>query len=133
MPRPKSEQPTQAELEVLHTLWERGPSTVREVMDELNRHRRRAYTSVMSLLNVMFDKGLLNRKPHGRAFIYSPKAGRDKTLGSLVEDLLSRAFSGSADSLVSHLLDRAKPSHAELDEIRKVIQAYQREQKTGGV
>lgn len=133
MPRPKSEQPTQAELEVLNLLWDRGPATVREVMDELNQQRRRAYTSVMSLLNVMVDKGLLNRKPHGRAFLYAPKAGREKTLGRLVEDLLSRAFAGSADLLVSHLLDRAKPSHTELDEIRKVIQSYQQEQMSGGV
>lgn len=132
MPRPKSEQPTQAELEVLHTLWERGPSTVREVMNELNRGRRRAYTSVMSLLNVMVDKGLLTRKPHGRAFLYAPKAGRETTLGGLVGDLLSRAFSGSADALVSHLLDQAQPSPHELGEIRRVIQAYQRDQKGGG-
>ena len=77
--------------------------------------------------------GLLARKPQGRAFIYAPKAGREKTLGRLVEDLLSRAFSGSADVLVSHLLDRARPSHEELNEIRHVIQTYQREQMSGGM
>jgi predicted transcriptional regulator len=131
MPRPKSEQPTQAELEVLHTLWERGPLTVRDVMNELNRTRTRAYTSVMSLLNVMVDKGLLTRKPHGRAFLYAAKAGREKTLGRMVDDLLTRAFSGSADLLVSHLLDQARPSEAELAEIRRVLQDYQREHESG--
>jgi len=67
MPRPRSEHPTPGELEVLQVLWRRGPSTVREVMNELNRSRPRAYTSVMSLLNVMVDKGWLNRQRQGRA------------------------------------------------------------------
>ncbi len=67
MPRPRHEHPTPGELEVLKILWDRGPSTVRQVMDVLNETRRRAYTSVMSLLSVMTDKGLLTRQPKGRA------------------------------------------------------------------
>ena len=66
MPRPKYEHPTPAELEVLKILWDQGPSTVRQVMEVLNRQRRRAYTSVMSLLGVMTDKGLLKRGSRGR-------------------------------------------------------------------
>jgi predicted transcriptional regulator len=130
MSRPKNEQPTQAELEILHVMWERGPATVRDVMTELNRQRPRAYTSVMSLLNVMVDKGLLTRTPHGRAFLYAAKAGRKKTLGRLVGDLLGRAFAGSPDLLVSHLLDQTRPTSVELDEIRKVIEAYQQQRES---
>jgi BlaI family transcriptional regulator, penicillinase repressor len=127
MPRPKEEQPTAGELEVLKVLWERGPSTVREVMDVLNESRQRAYTSVMSLLNVMTDKGLLVRQPRGRAFVYRPRTDRGRTLRRLVGDLLGRAFEGSTSQLVAHLLDQTKPSPAELEEIRRAIEQYQQQ------
>jgi BlaI family transcriptional regulator, penicillinase repressor len=129
MPRPKEEQPTAGELEVLKVLWDRGPSTVREVMDVLNEARPRAYTSVMSLLNVMTDKGLLVRQPQGRAFVYKPKTDRGRTLGRMVGDLLARAFEGSTSQLVAHLLDQTKPSGDELAEIRRAIQQYQQERR----
>src|SRR4029079_5457549 len=104
MARPKEEQPTAGELEVLKVLWEKGPSTVREVMDVLNEDRPRAYTSVMSLLNVMTDKGLVVREPHGRAFVYQAKTNRGRTLRRMVGDLLGRAFEGSTSQLVAPLL-----------------------------
>jgi BlaI family transcriptional regulator, penicillinase repressor len=127
MPRPKEEQPTAGELEVLKVLWDRGPSTVREVMDVLNELRPRAYTSVMSLLNVMTEKGILLRQPQGRAFVYRPKTDRQRTLRRMVGDLLGRAFEGSTSQLVTHLLDQTKPSAAELDEIRRAIEEYQQQ------
>jgi predicted transcriptional regulator len=130
MARPKHEHPTPAELEVLKILWERGPSTVRDVMDALaGQGHRRAYTSVMSLMNVMSDKGLLKRTPQGRAFVYAPRAGREKTLGRIVGELWQRAFEGSASTLVSRLLDEASPSREELDQIRRAIEEYQRQQE----
>ena len=132
MARPKHEHPTPAELEVLKVLWERGPSTVRDVMDALaEQGHRRAYTSVMSLMNVMADKGLLNREPQGRAFVYSPRIDREKTLGRMIGDLWQRAFEGSASTLVSRLLDEASPSREELDEIRNAIEAWQQTQASG--
>jgi len=127
MARPKEEQPTGGELEVLKVLWDRGPSTVRDVMDVLNAERPRAYTSVMSLMNVMADKGLLVRMPQGRAFVYRPKVERERTLRRMVGDLLGRAFEGSAHELVAHLLDQTKPSAKELDEIQRTIAEYQQE------
>ena len=127
MPRPKEEQPTAGELEVLKVLWERGPSTVRDVMAVLNEARPRAYTSVMSLLNVMTDKRLLVREPRGRAFVYRPRTDRGKTLGRMVGDLLGRAFEGSTSRLVAHLLDQTKPSAEELAEIRREIEKYQQQ------
>ena len=127
MPRPKEERPTAGELEVLKVLWDRGPSTVREVMDVLNEARPRAYTSVMSLLSVMADKGLLVREPRGRAFVYKPKSNRDRTLRRMVGDLVGRAFEGSTSQLVAHLLDQTKPSAEELDEIRQAIEKYQQQ------
>ena len=127
MARPKEEQPTAGELEVLKVLWDRGPSTVRDVMQALHEERPRAYTSVMSLLNVMTDKGLVVREPEGRAFVYRPKVQRERTLRRMVGDLLGRAFEGSAHELVAHLLDQKKPSAAELDEIRRTIAEYQKQ------
>ncbi len=128
MPRPRHEHPTPGELEVLKVLWDRGPATVREVMEVLNRGRERAYTSVMSLLNVMTDKGLLRRDPKGRAFVYAVRAAREKTLGRMVEDLLGRAFEGSASTLVARLLDQAAPTPRELQEIRSAIDQYRGQQ-----
>ena len=127
MARPKEEQPTAGELEILKVLWDRGPSTVRDVMQALHEERPRAYTSVMSLLNVMTDKALVVREPEGRAFVYRPKVDRERTLRRMVGDLLGRAFEGSAHELVAHLLDQKKPSAAELDEIRQTIAEYQKQ------
>lgn len=125
MPRPKHEHPTPGELEVLKILWDRGPSQGRDVMDLLNQDGKdRAYTSVTSLLNVMVDKGLVRRRPHGRAFIYEARAQREKTLTQIVRDLVSRAFEGSASALVAHLLDDTRLSPDELDEIRKTIEEH---------
>ena len=125
MARPKEEYPTVGELEVLKVLWERGPGTVREVMEVLNCRRRRAYTSVMSLLNVMTEKGLLTRCPQGRAFVYEARVTRERTLGGMVTDLVGRAFEGSASDLVSRLLDASNPSEQELERIRQAIEEFQ--------
>ena len=129
MPRPRHEQPTPAELEILKILWQRGSLTVREVLEELNESgRRRAYTTVMSLKNVMTDKGLLKRTPAGRAFAYAAKAKRETTLGTMLGDILGRAFAGSPSALVAHLLGEANPTRDELDEIKKAINEYQKQQ-----
>jgi BlaI family transcriptional regulator, penicillinase repressor len=128
MARPRHEQPTPAELEVLKILWDReGPSSVRDVLEVVNRlvDPPRAYTSVMSLLNVMTDKGLLRRSPHGRAFLYEPVSPREQTLRSLLGETLERVYDGSASLLVAHLLDRSRPSADELDQIRALLDAYQ--------
>lgn len=126
MPRPKMPYPTPAELEILKILWELGPLTVRDVMEELqDRDKNRAYTSVMSLLNVMAEKKLLSRTRQGRAFLYAAKLPREKTLSNMVGDLWKRAFDGSTSSLVTHLLNQASPSEEELDAIRQAIAAYE--------
>lgn len=125
MARRAQETPTEVELEILKVLWERGPSTGRDVLDVLNQERKRAYTSIMSILNIMTDKGQVTRKPHGRAFMYTAKRPREKTLGSMVRSLLGRAFEGSASLFVSQVLDQSKPTAEELDKIRKAIEEYE--------
>jgi predicted transcriptional regulator len=86
--------------------------------------RRRAYTTVMSLLGVMTDKGLLKRRRRGRGFVYEARASRDKTLGQMLHDLLARAFEGSAASLVARLLAESSPSPQELAAIRETIEQF---------
>ncbi len=124
MARPKSDSPTPGELEVLKILWERGPCTVRQVMETLNRERRRHYTSFMSLLSTMAEKGLVTREPQGRAFVYQAAVSEEKTSGKLLEDLLQRAFEGSASALVARLLDRSSPSEEEIERIHELIARY---------
>jgi len=126
-PRPRPDTPTDGELEILKVLWEHGPSTVREVLEELNKSRERAYTSVMTMMNLMFDKGLLRREQEGRAFVYRPVAERGTTLSELVENLVGKAFDGSPSSLVTALLDKSQISEEELSEIQKAIAEYQAE------
>ncbi|NLE60655.1 MAG: BlaI/MecI/CopY family transcriptional regulator [Planctomycetes bacterium] len=130
MPRPKSEHPTPGELEVLQIIWRKGPCTVRQVLDELNQSRPRAYTSVMSLLNVMTDKKLLRRKPDGRAFLYSARVEEQPTLREMVGDLVERAFGGSAELLVAHALEQTDLSPQQLEEIHRMIDEY-RSRKEG--
>jgi predicted transcriptional regulator len=128
MSRPRNEQPTPAELELLKVLWELdGAATVRDVFEIVNREADppKAYTSVMSLLNVMTEKGFLRRKPSGRAFLYEPSAPREQTLGDLLQETLKRVFDGSANLMVAHLLDQSSPSNDELDAIRSLLDAYE--------
>jgi len=127
MARPRNEHPTPTELEVLKILWEQGPATVRDIHEAFTgMQRERAYTSVMSLMNVMADKGFLRRVPHGRAFLYEPCIQREEALQQLLGDLWQRAYEGSATLLVSQLLEQANPDRDELNEIRRVIEQYRK-------
>jgi predicted transcriptional regulator len=130
MARPKTPHPTPAELEILKIVWERGPLTVREVWDVLQSQKlRRAYTSVLSLLNVMAEKGLLKREPVGRAFRFQANVTREKTVGTMLSDLWRRAYSGSTSALVAHLLDQTQPSDAELRAIRETLRQFESSQE----
>src|SRR6185295_907274 len=119
-----------AELEILQVLWDRGPSTVRDVLEVLNERRKRAYTSIMNLLNIMADKGSVVREPQGRAFVYRARKARENTVGRIVRDVLGRVFSGSASALVAHVLDQSKPGKEELAEIRRTIEEYVEKEKS---
>ena len=124
MARPKHVHPTPAELELLNILWEHGPATVREVMRRMAKQR--GYTTVMSLMQVMYEKKLLTRKQEGRAFRYAATAAQEKTLGKMLGDLLSRAFDGSSSALVQHLLQYSAPDDDELAAIREAIESYEK-------
>jgi predicted transcriptional regulator len=114
--------PTDAELAILRILWERGPSTVRQVHDVLSRERPAAYTTALKLLQIMTEKGLVRRDETDRTHIYHPRLSEEQTQRQLVRDLLDRAFGGSASKLVMQALAARRATPEELGEIRKLIE-----------
>ena len=115
--------PTDAELSILRILWERGPSTVRQVHEVLSRERPAAYTTALKLLQIMTDKGLVRRDESDRTHIYHPRLSEEQTQRQLVRDLLDRAFGGSASKLVMQALAARRATPEELTEIRQLIEA----------
>jgi predicted transcriptional regulator len=113
--------PTEAELEILRVLWERGPSTVRQVHEALAVTRETGYTTTLKLMQIMADKGLVTRDESSRTHIYAPRASQESTQRQLVTDLVARAFGGSAAELVLRALSSHTASDDELAEIRKII------------
>ena len=123
MSRPQP-RPTDAELAILRVLWERGASTVRQVHDALAGTRETGYTTTLKLMQIMTDKGLVKRNETARTHVYSPMAGQEQTERQLVQDLVDRAFGGSAAQLVLRALSADGTTDAELKEIRKLIDDY---------
>jgi len=121
--------PTDSELAILGVLWERGPSTVREVHDELNRHAATGYTTVLKLLQIMTEKGLVVRDETQRAHIYEVRYSEQKTQRQLLSDLADRAFGGSAAKLVMQALSGRKANADELNAIRDLLDRLEGESK----
>ena len=118
---PNRPRPTPAELEILRVLWDRGPSTVREVHEGLDRQRATGYTTVLKLLQIMAEKGIVTRDETERAHVYAARVPEADTQRQLVGDLLDRAFGGSALKLVLHALAARKASPAEIARIRRML------------
>ncbi len=117
--------PTEAELGILRVLWERGPSTVREVWERLNPRQRTGYTTVLKIMQIMFEKGLLARDESDRSHVYRAARSEEQTQRQVVGHLLERLFSGSAPRLVMQALAAKKATPAELAEIRKLLDAME--------
>jgi len=113
--------PTPSELEILAVLWDEGPSTVREVQAALDARRPTGYTTVLKLLQIMTEKGLVRRDERERAHVYAPKLPCEKTEQQIVGDLLDRAFGGSSSRLVMRALASRRASPEELDRIRQLL------------
>jgi len=113
--------PTDAELAILQVLWDRGPSTVRQVFEILADARETGYTTTLKLMQIMAKKGLVTRDESARTHIYVAKTSRDKTQKRLVSDLLDRAFGGSAATLVMQALSSHPTSTEELKDIEQLI------------
>jgi BlaI family penicillinase repressor len=120
--------PTEAELELLRVLWEKGPSTVREVHEAINQQRPVGYTSVLKIFQIMTEKGLVEREEAGKAHIYHPVASQKATQNQMLRDLSERLFSGSAAQLAMHALSMEQASSEELDELRRLIEQKRKKQ-----
>jgi predicted transcriptional regulator len=121
MPKRRFVKPTEAELAILRVLWERGPSTVRDVTEALHDERGTGYTTALKLLQIMTDKGLVRRNDSARSHVYEASAPAETTQRLLVGDLLDRAFGGSARQLVMQALAARRASPDELAEIRRLL------------
>ena len=118
--------PTDSELAILRVLWEQGPSTVRAVHDALVGTRETGYTTMLKLMQIMAEKGLVTRDESERTHVYTARLSEDQTQRQLVSDLVRRAFSGSAAALVQQALSTHPTSADELKKIQKLIAAYKK-------
>ena len=118
--------PTEAELEILTVLWSRGPATVREVHEVIAARKPTQYTTILKLLQIMAEKGLVLRNEKQRAHVYEPAKPREWTQQQLAGDLLQRGFDGSARTLMMGALSARKASKEELAELRKLLEEYEK-------
>lgn len=114
--------PTEGELELLRILWDKGSATVRELYEEVQREHPVVYTSVLKLLQIMTEKGLVRRNEEGKAHIYSANVTQEATQDRFLKDLSERLFAGSAAQLALHALSMEVSSEEELQEIRKLLE-----------
>jgi predicted transcriptional regulator len=117
--------PTDAELTILQVLWDRGPSTVREVYKIISSDKNVGYTTVLKLMQIMTDKGLVERDENCRPQLYRPRLPREQTERQLIKDLVDRAFGGSAKRLVMQALEVKKASPSELAQIEKLLNKFE--------
>jgi predicted transcriptional regulator len=113
--------PTSAELEILDVLWDMHRATVGEIHKTISERRPTAYTTVLKLMQIMHEKGLVQRDEKGKAHIYRPAQSKRHTQSRLVTDLLNKAFRGSALKLVQHVLETKPTTPEELAQIKKLI------------
>src|SRR5271170_6375257 len=119
--------PTDAELEILTVLWSRGPSTVRDVHENISQRKPTQYSTVLKFMQIMIEKGLVRRNEKQRAHIYEAAQPREWTQQRLAGDLLQRAFGGSAKNLLMGALSARKASKKELDELRELLDQYEKD------
>src|SRR5262249_29573217 len=125
----KLPKPTDAEYDILQILWDRGPSTVRVVHDDLSQTKPSQYTTTLKLMQVMAEKGLVERDETNRSHIYHPQITREQAQRQIAGHLLNRVFGGSARSLLVGALGAKRTSKKELAELRQLLEEHERESK----
>ena len=126
MPKPKQPRPTDAELQILRVLWQRGASTVREVYETISKTKPTGYTTVLKFMQIMAEKGLVRRDEEQRAHVYTARVPQEQTQQQMVRDLLRRVFNDSPDQLMMQALASKKASPDELAEIRRLLDEFER-------
>lgn len=127
MPRKRLPGPTQVELEILNVLWDRGPSTVRQVHNELAAERDTGYSTTLKMMQVMLEKGLLERDESVRPQLYRPAESREKTQMRMLDRLVQGAFGGAMSTLLINAISSKRVSPEELKEIKRIIRQRERE------
>ena len=112
---------TEQELEIMKIVWDMRTATVRDVYEKLREQRKVAYTTVMTMMKILENKGYLNRKQVERAYVYRPTQPKKRVLGDMVRDFVNRVFNGSAEPLLVHLIEDRGLTPEELAEIRRLI------------
>ena len=114
--------PTKSELAILRVIWERGPLTVREVQATLDASKPTGYTTVLKLMQIMTDKGLLERDDSRRPQVYKARQPQTQTQKNLLRDFIDRAYGGSVKALVMHALSTKKPSAKDIEELEALLE-----------
>lgn len=117
---------TDQELEIMKIVWRHDAVTVRDVYEELLKHRKIAYTTVMTMMGILEGKGFLKKNQGEKAYVYRPAQPKSKVVGSMVNDFVSRVFDGSAKPLLMHLVENEHLSQEELDEIARLMKEKKR-------
>jgi BlaI family transcriptional regulator, penicillinase repressor len=112
---------TGQELEIMKVVWKLGTPTVRQVYEDLLQHRKVAYTTVMTMMNILEQKGYLKKRQGDRAFVYTPSRPEKQVIRAMVREFVDRVFNGAAEPLLLHLVEDDQLSKEELDEIRRSI------------
>jgi predicted transcriptional regulator len=126
----KQREPSKLEMQVLSVLWERGAVTVRELLDAMPDGKKRAYTTILSVMQVMEKKGFVSHTQEGNAHVYAARISREKVTTPLLRSLVRDVFGGSPAAALQHLLEGHRVSRGELDEVKRLIADYERE---GGI
>jgi BlaI family transcriptional regulator, penicillinase repressor len=126
---PATHKPTVSELEILRVLWTRGPSTVREVHEALGARKLVGYTSILKLMQIMTEKGLVRRNETQRAHVYEACEPAEKTKRQIAGDVLQRVFEDSTRDLMVHALAGRRTSKAEIEELRRLLDEHERKQR----
>lgn len=123
----KKDQPTNSELEILAVLWEKRSATTREVHEIIAQNKSVGYTSTLKTIQNMHEKGLLSREPKGQTHLYFPAVKQSDIQQLMLGGFVNKLFNGSAKNLILQTLGNQKPSQAELDEIRAMLDKLERD------
>src|SRR5215510_14188606 len=125
--KPKKPVLTDQELEIMKIVWRKGSATVRDVYEELLTQRKIAYTTVMTMMGILEQKGHLKKSADERAYVYRPTQPQREVVGSMVQDFVKRVFNGSAKPLLVHLIEDQKISPEEIEEVTRLLKDKRRQ------
>jgi len=131
MPPVTPPKPTDFELEILQELWRNGPSTVRTVHEVLSKRRSLVYTTVLKAMQVMHEKGILNRDDSSRSHIYSPAIEEEATKSRLLDSVVNQVFGGSAAEMAMHALSKGRTSSEELKKLQELLDTIEPDDQRG--